>query len=104
MVSVARGIFVCLPFYIFGPRGADSCWDKGKPSEVIYPPRLNPDGTRRSSVFSISPGTSPEGRRGSLMDLFKRKGSVSDGQSEPTVKEGVVFNDVDLGKKKDEDV
>jgi len=74
-----------------------------RPSEVIYPPRTNPDGTprRRSSVFTISPGTSPEGKRASLMDLFKRKGSVSEAPSKPTVEEGVAFNKVDLGGKRD---
>jgi len=55
-----------------------------RPSDVIYPPRLNADGTRRrSSVWSISPGSSPEGKRATLMNLFSgRKASVSEDQGE----------------------
>jgi hypothetical protein len=72
----------------------------GRPSDVIYPPRTNPDGTRRrSSVFSISPGTSPDGKRATLMELFKRKGSVSEAPAEESA---VQFNEVDMGAKKTE--
>jgi len=55
-----------------------------RPSDVIYPARTNADGTRRrSSVWSsitVSPGSSPDGKRASLMDLF-RKNSVSNSES-----------------------
>ena len=102
----AREIFVCLPVFFpfeawFGE--TDVGCDVGRPSEVIYPPRTNPDGTprRRSSVFSISPGTSPDGKRASLMDFFKRKGSVSEAPTEPTVEEGVAFSKVDFEGKKE---
>lgn len=50
-----------------------------RPSEVIYPVRTNPDGSRRrSSVWSsinVTPGTSPEGKRNSFLGFFRR-GSV----------------------------
>jgi len=50
-----------------------------RPSEVIYPVRTNPDGSRRrSSVWSsinATPGTSPEGKRNSFLGFFRR-GSV----------------------------
>ena len=67
---------------------------------MIYPPRTNPDGTRRrSSVMSIlqgiSPSTSPDGKGSSFMDLFRRKGSMSEAPSGK-----VEFNDVDLGGNK----
>lgn len=83
-----------------------SVWEIGRPSDVIYPPRTNPDGTRRrSSVFSISPGTSPDGKRATLMELFKRKGSVSEAPAEQNVEaeeSAVQFNEVDMGVKKTE--
>jgi len=70
-----------------------------RPSEVIYPPRTNTDGTRRrSSVWSTitaSPGSSPDGKRASLMNLFGRKSSVS----EPPYRE-VNINEADSGGKK----
>lgn len=75
----------------------------GRPSEVIYPPRTNPDGTqRRSSVWSsVSPSSSPEGKRTTLLNLFSRRGSTG-----PVVGEGGVegYKDVDYGTsgKKDE--
>jgi len=72
-----------------------------RPSEVIYPTRTNADGTRRrSSVFTISPGTSPDGKRASLMDMFKRKGGVSEKSAEST-HEGVASHKVDFGGKKE---
>jgi len=81
-----------------------------RPSEVIYPPRTNPDGTRRhssvwSSISTVSPGSSPDGKRAGLMNLFQRKGSVSEGNGYKEVdEERVEFNDVDLeGKRKGED-
>jgi hypothetical protein len=48
---------------------------------VIYPVRTNPDGTRRPSVWSsitVSPSTSPDGKRATIMSLF-RKSSVQNG-------------------------
>jgi hypothetical protein len=62
------------------------CWPDfhlaGRPSDVIYPVRLNADGTRRRpsvfSIISVSPGTSPDGKRAGLMSLFRR----NNGQSE----------------------
>jgi len=49
-----------------------------RPSDVIYPIRTNADGTRRrSSVWSsITPGTSPEGKKSGFWGLFRR-GSAS---------------------------
>jgi len=77
-----------------------------RPSEVIYPPRMNADGTRRrSSVWSSitpSPGTSPEGKRAAIFNFFKKAGG---GQTEVVSSKeaegdsGVVFNKVDLGGK-----
>jgi len=79
-----------------------------RPSEVIYPQRRNSDGTRRRtsvwSSISISPGTSPEGKR-TLLNLFGRKNSVSEETSgyEQVDERRVEFNDVDMvGKKKTE--
>ncbi|KAH8661623.1 hypothetical protein BGZ60DRAFT_89733 [Tricladium varicosporioides] len=82
-----------------------------RPSDVIYPPRINPDGTRRrSSVWSsinVSPSTSPEGRRYSLMNIFGgRKGSVDQDENADVVmgdveEERVSFNNVDLGGRKE---
>ena len=47
----------------------------GRPSDVIYPVRLNADGTRRrSSVFS----TSPDGKRAGIMSFFRRSNSQSE--------------------------
>jgi len=55
----------------------------GRPSEVIYPVRESTDGTRRrSSVWSITPGSSPEGRRNSILSFFGRKSSVSEAHAE----------------------
>jgi len=56
-----------------------------RPSEVIYPPRTNPDGTRRrssvwSSITSVSPGSSPDGKRTNLLNLFSRRGSTAAGE------------------------
>jgi len=85
---------------------ADGGLQIGRPSDVIYPPRTNQDGTRRrSSVFSISPGTSPDGKRATLMELFKRKGSVSETPAEENIvadESAVQFNDVDMSGKKTE--
>jgi hypothetical protein len=47
----------------------------GRPSDVVYPPRMNPDGTRRASVWSNMSTSPPDGRRASIMSFF-RKGSV----------------------------
>ncbi|KAF4628026.1 hypothetical protein G7Y89_g10125 [Cudoniella acicularis] len=79
-----------------------------RPSEVIYPPRVNADGTRRrssvwSSISSVSPGSSPDGKRASLMNFFGRKNSVqndNEGLGETPSEQGVHFKDVDLGGKK----
>lgn len=54
----------------------------GRPSDVIYPPRTNADGTRRrssvwSSMTTTSPSSSPDGKRSTLLNLFSRKGSTS---------------------------
>jgi hypothetical protein len=52
----------------------------GRPSDVIYPVRLNADGTRRrSSVFS----TSPDGKRAGIMNLFRRSNSQSEASNGP---------------------
>jgi len=76
-----------------------------RPSDVIYPPRANANGrSRRSSVwstFTTSPGSSPDGRRASIMNLF-RKNSVSDGKVEVAGEETAVqFNNPDLGGTKE---
>lgn len=83
-----------------------------RPSDVIYPPRTNADGTRRLSGWSsvtASPGTSPEGRRASFMKLF-RKSSGSDAGEGPSsatdkigeeVRNGLKFKDVNLSGKTD---
>lgn len=67
-----------------------------RPSEVIYGPRLRADGRRRSSVWSVSPGSSPEGKRNALMNFFSRKSSVSDAPAEKKPE----FREVELGGKK----
>jgi len=75
---------------------------------VIYPVRVNPDGTRRrSSVWSsitVSPGTSPEGKRATIMSLFRKghtQGEAPTGASDRETEESAIdFNDVDLGGKK----
>ena len=71
---------------------------------MIYPPRLNADGTRRrSSVwssFTPSPGTSPEGKRAAIFSFFKKTGGQSEVVSRRKAEgSGVVFNEVDLGGK-----
>jgi len=77
-----------------------------RPSDVIYPVRTNPDGTRRSSVWSsitVSPGSSPDGKRATIMSLF-RKSSVPNNeasQREAEVEEAVSqSNGVNRGGKK----
>ena len=49
---------------------------------MIYPPRTNADGTRRrSSVWSsmtVSPGSSPDGKRSTLLNLFSRKSNTAE--------------------------
>jgi len=81
MVSVVRGIFVGV---LLGKllewvsvTDLNFC-PSGRPSDVIYPVRLNADGTRRqSSVWS----SSPDGKRTGIMDrLFRR--STSNAASE----------------------
>lgn len=57
-----------------GLLGADA--NIGRPSEVVYAPRTNPDGTRRTSVWSNMSSAPPDGRRASIMSLFRR-GSVA---------------------------
>lgn len=73
----------------------------GRPSDVIYPPRTNPDGTRRrssvwSTITAASPSASPEGIRNSLLNLFSRKGSTSATGAEG---EGYKEPDEDRGQK-----
>ncbi|KAH6721184.1 hypothetical protein BKA61DRAFT_152787 [Leptodontidium sp. MPI-SDFR-AT-0119] len=74
-----------------------------RPSDIIYPPRVNADGTRRSSVWStmsvsVSPGTSPEGRRSSIMGLFRRSSvHAEDGISERADEDKVEFKEVNMG-------
>ncbi|KAG9232356.1 hypothetical protein BJ875DRAFT_486163 [Amylocarpus encephaloides] len=63
-----------------------------RPSEIIYPPRVNNDGTRRrSSVFSgmttSSPNTSPDGKK--KWSWFGRRNSSAGD-------EAVKFDEVDL--------
>ncbi|KAN0101730.1 hypothetical protein V8E51_012240 [Hyaloscypha variabilis] len=49
-----------------------------RPSDVIYPVRLNADGTRRrSSVFS----SSPDGKRAGILSLFRRSNTQSEGSN-----------------------
>ncbi len=80
MVSAARGIFVgVLGKLLEGVYVTDLTFcPPGRPSDVIYPVRLNADGTRRrSSVWS----SSPDGKRTGIMDrLFRR--STSNGAPE----------------------
>jgi len=72
-----------------------------RPSEVIYPPRVNADGTRRASVWSnisVSPSTSPEGRRSSIMGLFRKNSvQIEDDVPERNNENKVEFKDVDMG-------
>jgi hypothetical protein len=81
MVLVVPGIFVgALLGEVLGweyMTDVTSCLS-GRPSDVIYPVRLNADGTRRrSSVWS----SSPDGKRTGIMDrLFRR--STSNAASE----------------------
>jgi len=53
-----------------------------RPSEVIYPVRTNADGSRRrSSVWSsisAAPGTSPDGKRHSILGFFRRGSTAQD--------------------------
>lgn len=52
---------------------------------MIYPVRTNPDGTRRPSVWSsitVSPSTSPDGKRATIMSLFRKSSVQSSGGSE----------------------
>jgi len=75
---------------------------------VIYPVRVNPDGTRRrSSVWSsitVSPGTSPDGKRAAIMNLFRKGNPQSEapiGVSDRETEESAIsFNDVNMGGKK----
>lgn len=79
----------------------------GKPSDTFHPPRTDEEGNplRRSSVWSVitpSPGSSPEGRRGSFFDLFK-KGKTNEennSSSHPEPEEPITFRDVEFGEKK----
>ncbi|KAK0113799.1 hypothetical protein ONS95_014049 [Cadophora gregata] len=75
-----------------------------RPSDTIYPPRVNADGTRRSSVWStmsVSPGTSPEGRRSSFMSLFKRNSvHAEDGISEQDDEDRVESKQVNMGRRR----
>jgi hypothetical protein len=73
---------------------------------VIYPVRTNPDGTRRPSVWSsitVSPSTSPDSKRATIMSLF-RKSSVQNSRGperEVEVEETVSpSNGVNRGGKK----
>jgi len=77
-----------------------------RPSDVIYPVRTNPDGTRRSSVWSsitVSPSTSPDGKRATIMSLFRKSsvrnsgGSEREAEVEETVSQS---NGVNRGGKK----
>jgi hypothetical protein len=44
----------------------------GRPSDVIYPLRYNADGTRRRSGIFCRDGTVGEGKRSSILSLFRR--------------------------------
>ncbi|KAH7369753.1 hypothetical protein BKA65DRAFT_4651 [Rhexocercosporidium sp. MPI-PUGE-AT-0058] len=72
-----------------------------RPSDIIYPPRVNADGTRRSSVWStisVSPGTSPDGRRSSILGIFRRSSvHAEDGISERGDEDKVEFKEVNMG-------
>jgi len=72
-----------------------------RPSDAVYTPKVNADGTRRASVWSnisVSPGSSPEGRRGSIMALFRKNSVQVDGAAtERKSEEKVEFKDVDMG-------
>jgi hypothetical protein len=65
----------------------------GRPSDVIYPVRLNADGTRRRpsvwSSITVSPGTSPDGKRSGIMSLFRRSNAPGDASN------GAVERDLD---------
>lgn len=76
--------------------------DTGRPSEVIYAQRTNPDGTRRrssvwSSITTVSPSSSPEGKRTTLLNLFSRRESTG-----PAAGEG--YKDVDYRSCGKEDI
>jgi len=64
-----------------------------RPSDVIYPVRLNADGTRRRpsvwSSITVSPGTSPDGKRSGIMSLFRRSNAPGDASN------GTVERDLD---------
>lgn len=70
----------------------------GRPSDVIYPPRTNADGTRRrssvwSSITTVSPSSSPEGKRPSLLNLFRKGSMAGTGEVE-------TYKDVDRMERK----
>lgn len=98
--------FLFKPSILFSPFEWNSDFKTGRPSEVIYPPRTNPDGTRRrssvwSSITTISPSSSPDGKRTTLLNLFSRRGSTG-----PVIGDDGVegYKDVNYGTsgKKDE--
>jgi hypothetical protein len=52
----------------------------GRPSEVIYPVKLNADGTKKRgigwSTKSTAPGLHQNGKRPALLSMFGKKGSL----------------------------
>lgn len=52
----------------------------GRPSEVIYPVKLNADGTKKRGIAwpakSIAPGMNQIGKRPALLGMFGKKGNL----------------------------
>ncbi|KAH8819676.1 hypothetical protein F5884DRAFT_22068 [Xylogone sp. PMI_703] len=72
-----------------------------RPSDPFNPPRHDEEATssrRRSSVwssFTPTPGSSPEGKRGSFMSFFKKRRASEASNTEEEMPDH--FRDVDLG-------
>jgi hypothetical protein len=77
----------------------------GRPSEVIYPVKLNADGTRKKGIawssMSIAPGSSHDGMRSALFNMFSRKGSLGGSTSKELEESEVAIKGSGLGRKED---
>jgi hypothetical protein len=77
----------------------------GRPSEVIYPVKLNADGTRKRGIawssMSIAPGSSHDGMRSALFNMFSRKGSLGGSTSKELEDSEVAIKGSGSGRKED---
>jgi hypothetical protein len=75
----------------------------GRPSDVIYPPRLNADGSRKRAMawsgMSTSPGSSPESKRATLFGLFSRRVSLGGVPAKENEEHMAHVKGADSGKK-----